>query len=61
MTLDRSTGFSKTLGGTPIEFADVFPGFDKFDIVFVATTADYFLITHEKIKRVIRKIKKQEF
>ncbi len=53
MTLDRATGFSKLLGGTPIEFKDVFPGFDKFDIVFVATTADYFLITHEKIKRVI--------
>jgi glutamyl-tRNA reductase len=53
MTLDRSTGFSKTLGGTPIDFKDVFPGFDKFDIVFVATTADYFLITYEKIKRVI--------
>jgi glutamyl-tRNA reductase len=53
MTLDRSTGFSKTLGGAPIDFKDVFPGFDKFDIVFVATTADYFLITYEKIKRVI--------
>jgi glutamyl-tRNA reductase len=53
MTLDRATGFSKTLGGTPIKFEDVFPGFDKFDIVFVATTADYFLVTHEKIKRVI--------
>jgi glutamyl-tRNA reductase len=53
MTLDRATGFSKTLGGTPIKFEDVFPGFDKFDIVFVATTADYFLITSEKIKRVV--------
>jgi glutamyl-tRNA reductase len=53
MTLDRATGFSKILGGTPIEFKDVFPGFDKFDIVFVATTADYFLITYEKIKRIV--------
>ena len=53
MTLERSTGFSKILGGTPINFEDVFTGFDKFDIVFVATTADYFLITYEKIKRVI--------
>ncbi|HUU48682.1 MAG TPA: glutamyl-tRNA reductase [Nitrosopumilaceae archaeon] len=53
MTLDRSTGFSKILGGTPIEFKEIFPGFDKFDIVFVATTSDYFLITYEKIKRVI--------
>jgi len=53
MTLERSTGFSKILGGTPVKFEDVFPGFDKFDIVFVATTADYFIITHEKIKRVV--------
>jgi glutamyl-tRNA reductase len=53
MTLDRATGFSKTFGGTPIDFKDVFPEFNKFDIVFVATTADYFLITYEKIKRVL--------
>jgi glutamyl-tRNA reductase len=57
MTLERSSGFSKILGGTPIKFEDVFPGFDKFDIVFVATTADYFIITYEKIKRVIEKKK----
>ena len=53
MNLDRSTGFSKLLGGTPIEFKEIFPGFDKFDIVFVATTSDYFLISYEKIKRVV--------
>jgi len=53
MTLERSTGFSKILGGTPIEFNGIFEKFDKFDIVFVATTSDYFLITYEKIKRVI--------
>ena len=57
MTLERSTGFSKTFGGTPIDFEEVFPGFDKFDIVFVATTADYFVITHDKIKRVLGKKK----
>ncbi|NIM25986.1 MAG: glutamyl-tRNA reductase [Nitrososphaeria archaeon] len=53
LTIDRATGFSKILGGTPIEWKDVFPGFDKFDIVFVATTADYFLIQPEHIKRVV--------
>ena len=58
MTLDRATGFSKTLGGNPIDFADVFPGFDKFDIVFVATTADYFLIQYEHIKRIVENKKK---
>ena len=58
MTLDRATGFSKILGGNPINFADVFPGFDKFDIVFVATTADYFLIQSEHIKRIVENKKK---
>ncbi len=58
MTIDRATGFSKILGGTPIEWKDVFPGFDKFDIVFVATTSDYFLIQQENIKRVVENKKK---
>ena len=58
MTLDRATGFSKILGGTPIDFSGVFASFDKFDIVFVATTADYFLIQSEHIKRVVENKKK---
>ena len=45
MTIERATGFSKTLGGKPIDFKDVMTSFDKFDIIFVATTADAFLIT----------------
>lgn len=52
-TLERATGFTTLLGGNPVEFSDVLAGFDKFDIVFVATTADYFLITHEIIRLVM--------
>lgn len=52
-TLERATGFTTLLGGNPVEFTDVLAGFDKYDIVFVATTADYFLITHEIIKLVM--------
>jgi len=52
-TIERSTGFSKTLGGKPIKFEDVLLAFDKFDIIFVATTADYFIITYDKIKVVM--------
>ena len=52
-TIDRATGFSTLLGGTPVEFNDVLAGFDKYDIIFVATTADYFLITHERIRLVM--------
>jgi glutamyl-tRNA reductase len=50
MNIERSTGFSKVLGGKPIKFEDVLAGFDKFDIIFVATTADYFIINYEKIR-----------
>ena len=53
MNIERSTGFSKVLGGKPIKFEDVLAGFDKFDIVFVATTADYFIINYEKIRIVM--------
>ncbi len=52
-TIERATGFSKTLGGKPISFEDVLKGFDKFDIVFVATTADYFIIMYDKLKIVL--------
>ena len=58
LTIDRATSFSKILGGTPIEWETVFPNFDKFDIVFVATTADYFLIQYDHIKRIVENKKK---
>jgi len=58
MTIERSTGFSNLLGGTPVTFEDVLAGFDKFDIIIVATTADYFVISHGKIKRVMENKKK---
>ena len=51
--IERATGFSKILGGTPIELTDVFADFGKFDIIFVATTATYFVISHDKIKRAM--------
>lgn len=58
MTIERATGFSTILGGTPVEFEEVIAGFDKYDIVIVATTADYHLINYNRIKRVMEKKKK---
>ena len=58
MTIERATGFSKILGGKPIEFNDAMSGFDKFDVIFVATTADTFLITFKKIEKIMQKKKK---
>ncbi len=57
-TLDRSTGFTTILGGTPVDFNDVLSGFDKYDVVLVATTSDYFLITYDRIKLVMEEKKK---
>ena len=57
-SLERATGFSTILNGTPVDFNDVLAGFDKYDIIFVATTADYFLITYERIKLVMQEKKK---
>ena len=57
-TVERATGFSTLLGGNPVDFKDALAGFDKYDIVFVATTADYFLLTYDQIHLVMEEKKK---
>ena len=57
-TVERATGFTTLLGGNPVDFQDVLVGFDKYDIIFVATTADYFLITYDQIHLVMEEKKK---
>ena len=49
-TLERSVGFSQTLGGKPIKFEDVLSGFSNYEIIFVATTAPYFLVSFDRMK-----------
>ena len=48
-TVERSIGFSQTLGGKPIKFEDVLSAFNNYEIIFVATSAPYFLITFDKM------------
>ena len=50
MTIERATGFSKILGGKPLAFKDATKDFSKFDIVFVATTSDYFALTYDNLR-----------
>jgi len=57
-SLERATGFSTILRGTPVDFNDVLTGFDKYDIILVATTSDYFLITYDSIRLVMAEKKK---
>jgi len=53
-TLERSVGFSQTLGGKPVKFEEVLTGFSDYEIIFVATTAPYFLVTFEKMKDAMK-------
>jgi glutamyl-tRNA reductase len=52
-TLERSKAFSQTLGGKPIRFEEVLSSFDQYDVLFVATTAPYFLVTFDRIKQAM--------
>ena len=52
-TMERSISFSKTVCGNPVDFNEILNDFGKYDIVFVATTAPYFLVTHERIKQAL--------
>jgi len=51
MQIERAQGFAELLGGEPVDFKDVIASFDRYDIVFVATTADYFILQYDQIRR----------
>lgn len=53
-TIDRSQAFCETMGGRPVKFEDVLVGFENYDVLFVATTAPYFLVTHERITKAMQ-------
>lgn len=48
-TIDRSRAFCETMGGSAVKFEDVLAGFENYDVLFVATTAPYFLVTYDRI------------
>ncbi|HSB83392.1 MAG TPA: glutamyl-tRNA reductase [Nitrosarchaeum sp.] len=53
-TIERSQAFCETMGGKPIKFEDVLSGFENYDVLFVATTAPYFLVTQERIIKAMK-------
>jgi len=53
-TLNRSQVFCETMGGKPVKFEEVLSGFGKYDVLFVATTAPYFLVTQERITKAMQ-------
>jgi len=53
-TVRRSQAFCETMGGSPIKFEEVLSGFKNYNVLFVATTAPYFLVTHERIMEAMK-------
>ena len=56
-TLERSRAFCETMGGKPVKFEEVLSGFENYDVLFVATTAPYFLVTFDRIDGAAQKRK----
>ncbi len=56
-TLERSQAFCDAMGGRAIKFEKVLSGFENYDVLFVATTAPYFLVTFERIIKAVEKRK----
>ena len=54
-TYERAKSFCNTVGGNPVNFEDALNNFDKTDIIFVSTTAPYYLITFERIFNCAKK------
>ena len=53
-TIGRSQSFCETMGGRPVKFEEVLTGFENYDVLFVATTAPYFLVTQERIIKAMQ-------
>ncbi|MGH9977648.1 MAG: glutamyl-tRNA reductase, partial [Nitrososphaeraceae archaeon] len=52
-TFERAKSFADTAGGHPIAFEGALSGLTEHDVVFVSTTAPYFLITYERISKAM--------
>src|SRR6056300_1002150 len=53
-TMGRSETFCETMGGSPVKFEQVLSGFDNYDVIFVATTAPYFLVTNDRMTEAMK-------
>ena len=49
-TLNRAKSFAKRIGGKPIAFEEALSMINELDLLFIATTAPYYLITYDKMK-----------
>ncbi|MDP3780153.1 MAG: glutamyl-tRNA reductase [Nitrosopumilaceae archaeon] len=57
-TIERSKAFAETIGGVSLGFEHVLSEFYRYDVIFVATSAPYFLVTFDRIASAIKQKKK---
>ncbi len=52
-TFERSKAFAETVGGKPVKFEEAIANFKSIDVLFVATTAPYFLVTYDRVQEAM--------
>src|SRR5215207_7571078 len=52
-TFERAKSFAESLSGIPIMFEDALISLYSMDIIFVSTTAPYYLLTYDRIKKAM--------
>jgi len=53
-TFERARIFSQSVGGKPVEFELALSSFHNIDLIFVSTSAPYFLITFSRIESAMK-------
>lgn len=53
-TYERARSFSETVAGKPVPFDTALGMFSELDLIFVATTAPYFLVTYERMDTAMK-------
>lgn len=52
-TFERARSFAESLSGIPIMFEDALTSLHSMDIIFLSTTAPYYLVTQDRIKKTM--------
>jgi glutamyl-tRNA reductase len=54
-TFQRAKSFADTVGGEPTPFEKALEILHEIDLIFVSTTAPYYLVTHDRIEKAMSK------
>lgn len=54
-TFERAKSFAETVGGNPVPFESAVQMFHEVDLIFMSTTAPYYLITYDRIEKAMAK------